>query len=62
MGLRVAEGIDLRRYETLAGRAMSTEKISALQNLGLVTRDGSRLAATLAGRRVLNAVIAELAD
>ena len=30
--------------------------------LGLVTRDGARLAATEAGRPVLNAILRELAD
>jgi putative oxygen-independent coproporphyrinogen III oxidase len=62
MGLRVAEGIDLNRYERLAGQAMSNDRISALQNLGLLSHNGTSLKATLAGRRVLNAIIAELAD
>jgi putative oxygen-independent coproporphyrinogen III oxidase len=62
MGLRVAEGIDLGRYERLAGQAMSKDKMSALENLGLIHHKGSSLKATLAGRRVLDAVIAELAD
>jgi putative oxygen-independent coproporphyrinogen III oxidase len=63
MGLRIAEGIDLNRYERLAGKAMAQDKITALTDLGLVTmRGNARLAATPAGRRVLNAVIAELAD
>ncbi len=42
---------------------MAQDKISALAELGLVEmRSNTRLAATLSGRRVLNAVIAELAD
>jgi putative oxygen-independent coproporphyrinogen III oxidase len=62
MGLRINEGIDLARYAELAGRAMSHEKIEALQAMGFVQTAGNGLKATLAGRRVLNAVIAELAD
>jgi putative oxygen-independent coproporphyrinogen III oxidase len=63
MGLRIDEGIDLNRYESLAGKAMDQSKITAMADLGLVEmRGNARLAATLAGRRLLNAVIAELAD
>ena len=63
MGLRIAEGIDLNRYETLAGKSMDQSKITAMADLGLVQmRGNARLAATQAGRRLLNAVIAELAD
>ena len=63
MGLRIDEGIDLTRYENLAGRAMNQTKITAMADLGLVEmKSNSRLAATKSGRRVLNALIAELAD
>ncbi len=63
MGLRINEGIDLNRYETLAGKSMDQSKITAMADLGLVQmRGNARLAATQAGRRLLNAVIAELAD
>jgi putative oxygen-independent coproporphyrinogen III oxidase len=63
MGLRIDEGIDLNRYEALAGKSMDQSKITAMADLGLVEmRGNARLAATLAGRRLLNAVIAELAD
>ncbi len=62
MGLRIDEGIDLVRYAALAGQAMASEKIHALQAMGFVQTAGNRLKVTLAGRRVLNAVIAELAD
>ncbi len=61
MGLRIAEGIDLARYAALAGRAIGDDKIADLESLGLLRRDGDRLAATRSGRRVLNALIAELA-
>ena len=63
MGLRIDEGIDLNRYEHLAGKPMDQAKISAMSDLGFVTmRSNTRLAATQAGRRLLNALIAELAD
>jgi putative oxygen-independent coproporphyrinogen III oxidase len=63
MGLRIDEGIDLNRYEALAGKSMEQSKITAMADLGFVEmRGNSRLAATQAGRRLLNAVIAELAD
>jgi putative oxygen-independent coproporphyrinogen III oxidase len=63
MGLRISEGIDLNRYEALAGTPITPAKITALSDLGLVRmQSNTRLAATEAGRRVLNAVIAELAD
>jgi putative oxygen-independent coproporphyrinogen III oxidase len=63
MGLRIDEGIDLNRYEALAGKAMDQSKITAMADMGFVEmRSNTRLAATQAGRRLLNAVIAELAD
>jgi coproporphyrinogen III oxidase-like Fe-S oxidoreductase len=61
MGLRISEGIDLARYAALAGRAIADDKIADLESLGLLRRDGARLAATRNGRRVLNALITELA-
>lgn len=62
MGLRLAEGIDLDRYERLAGRELSPERLSILQGEGLVASIGnSRLRATPAGMVVLNAVVADLA-
>ncbi len=61
MGLRINEGIDLDRYAALAGRNIDAGKIEALKSLGLVARNGPRLYATANGRKLLNAVIAELA-
>jgi coproporphyrinogen III oxidase-like Fe-S oxidoreductase len=59
MGLRIADGIDLARYRELAGRLPA--HLPELTEMGLVSRRGDRLFATLAGRRVLNAVISQLA-
>ncbi|TPN83567.1 coproporphyrinogen III oxidase [Mesorhizobium sp. CU2] len=62
MGLRLAEGIDLQRYETFAGRSLSTDRLSVLQEEGLVAPVGNaRLRATTAGMIVLDAVVADLA-
>ena len=61
MGLRIAEGIDLDRYASLAGRDIDSSKIAGMKSLGLIRRDGQRLMATADGRKLLNAVIAELA-
>jgi len=61
MGLRVAEGIELDRFAALAGRDIDSSKIAGLKSLGLIRRDGNRLSATPDGRKLLNAVIAELA-
>ena len=59
MSLRIAEGIDLARYRALSGHEPS--HVSELSEMGLVNLRGDRLIATHAGRRVLNAVIAQLA-
>jgi oxygen-independent coproporphyrinogen-3 oxidase len=62
MGLRLAEGIDLARYEQLSGRGLSSARLSILQQEGLVAPIGnSHLRATAAGMIVLDAVVADLA-
>jgi len=62
MGLRLAEGIDLARYEALSGRPLSGRCIAALQEENLVEPVGnSRLRATPDGMIVLDAVVADLA-
>ena len=62
MGLRLAEGIDLCRYEQLAGRPLSGRRIANLQDEKLVEPLGNaRLRATPAGMIVLDAVVADLA-
>ena len=62
MGLRISEGIDLAAHARLSNRPIAPEKIAALSELGLVVQEKTRLRATEAGRRILNAVIAELAE
>ncbi|WP_421696132.1 radical SAM family heme chaperone HemW [Aestuariivirga sp.] len=61
MGLRIAEGIDLDRYAALAGREIDSSKLAGMKSMGLIKRHGQRLMATADGRKLLNAVIAELA-
>jgi oxygen-independent coproporphyrinogen-3 oxidase len=61
MGLRIAEGVDLGRHAALAGRTLDASRLDTLSGLGLVVSEGQRLKATPQGRKLLNAVIAELA-
>jgi putative oxygen-independent coproporphyrinogen III oxidase len=62
MGLRLAEGVDPKRYAALAGRPLDLERIAALTGHGFVetTADG-RLRVTRSGFPVLDAVVADLA-
>lgn len=63
MGLRLAEGIDLARYEALSGQPLDPERIAFLEGEGFVERlPGGRLKVTPAGFPVLNAVVADLAQ
>jgi putative oxygen-independent coproporphyrinogen III oxidase len=57
MGLRLAEGIDLKR---LAHR-IDEKRIGVLESEGLLARNGDRLTATPSGRLVLDRLILELA-
>nr|WP_293425888.1 radical SAM family heme chaperone HemW [Phreatobacter sp.] len=62
MGLRLAEGIDLARYEALSGQSLDPERIDFLEGEGLVQRlPGERLKVTPLGFPVLDAVVADLA-
>jgi oxygen-independent coproporphyrinogen-3 oxidase len=60
MGLRIFEGIDLRRYETLSGAPLDQKTLHNLAEDGLVTLDGERLRATPKGRLLLNRLVADL--
>jgi oxygen-independent coproporphyrinogen-3 oxidase len=62
MGLRLAEGIDLARYERIAGRALDPGRIAMLHRHGLLEMSpAGRLRVTLPGFPVLDAVVADLA-
>ncbi|MEJ8572698.1 radical SAM family heme chaperone HemW [Microbaculum marinum] len=62
MGLRLKEGIDPRRYESLSGHGFAPSRIDDLVGYGLIEilSDG-RIRATPSGFAVLNAVVADLA-
>jgi len=62
MGLRLAEGLDLARHETLGGHTIDAQALQAMIDLDMVDRvDNSRIRATERGRIVLDSIIAELA-
>jgi len=62
MGLRLAEGIDPKRYAALSGRAIDPHRIAVLREEGAIVVDESgRLRVTQAGFPVLDAVVADLA-
>ena len=62
MGLRLAEGIDPRRYLALSGRPLDPRRIALLREQGaIVVDEGGRLRVTQAGFPVLDAVVADLA-
>ena len=62
MGLRLTEGIDLKRWRQLTGRDIDDVSEADLRAHGMVERLGpDRLRATPAGMLVLDAVVADLA-
>jgi len=62
MGLRLAEGIDPKRYAALAGRPLDPHRIAALKEDGAIVMDASgRLRVTQDGFPLLDAVVADLA-
>jgi len=60
MGLRLAEGIEIARYEALGG-AFDAFTLAELETDGLIRVGEGRVAATSQGRLLLNTLIAELA-
>lgn len=62
MGMRLFEGLDLARYENLAGHGLNSQTITKLQQQGLIeTLGNTQLRATVKGRIVLNHIISALA-
>lgn len=62
MGLRLAEGIDLKRYEAYAHRSVDPKRLNDLLEHGMVEDLGdNRVRATREGFFVLDAVVADLA-
>lgn len=60
MCLRLREGADLARYETLGGAPIDPARIARMRDEGMLVRDSTRLIATARGRILLNAVLASL--
>ena len=60
MSLRLAEGLDLARFEAIAGRPLAAAAIDRLEVLDLLRVQGSRLIASASGRMVLNGILREL--
>lgn len=61
MSMRLAEGMDIARYQRLAGAALQEDRLQRLEELGLLMRNNGRLIATAPGRAVLNGILRELA-
>lgn len=62
MGLRLAEGIDVARFERLSGHTLNADRIALLEREGLVERGGeTQLRVTHAGFPLLDAIVADLA-
>ena len=61
MGLRLAEGIDVKRLKAIDGRKLDDARLQELEAQGLVKRTPGRLQVTDAGRLVLDRLIVELA-
>ena len=63
MGLRLAEGFEPSRYEALTKQGFEPEKISFLENLGMVeSLNDGRIRATPKGFLLLDAVVADMAS
>jgi oxygen-independent coproporphyrinogen-3 oxidase len=60
MGLRLAEGISISRLKQISGTGLNAERLSYLQDIGMISVDQDTLSVTPDGRMVLNAVIREL--
>lgn len=60
MGLRLKEGIDLKRYAAIAGKEIDADAVRHLEEIGMATQENDRLIVTDQGVIVLNAVIETL--
>ncbi|MEM8572085.1 MAG: radical SAM family heme chaperone HemW [Pseudomonadota bacterium] len=60
MGLRIAEGIDARRYKRLTGQSLDESATDRLISEGFLSHSNGRLRLTRAGRPVANSVINSL--
>ena len=60
MALRLKEGASKKKYELLANKEISCNKINDLVDLGLINIEKNNLSASARGRMVLNSVIRHL--
>jgi oxygen-independent coproporphyrinogen-3 oxidase len=60
MAMRLSEGLDRNRYTAMRGRDFDPDTLDRLENFGMIRATPDRITATLDGRRILNAVLAEL--
>ncbi len=60
MGMRVVSGISHSRYNAITGQWLDRAALDRLQDMGMITVMGDRIAATPAGRAVLNTVMAHM--
>lgn len=61
MAMRLSEGMDIARFERLAGEPLKDDALERLEEWGMIERTEERIWTTSAGRPVLNAVLRELA-
>lgn len=59
MGLRLRQGLDVTRYEGLAGKPLDATARQNLTDLGMISDTGTNIAVTKQGFMVLNAIISE---
>jgi oxygen-independent coproporphyrinogen-3 oxidase len=60
MSLRLSEGSDLERYNTLSGARLPEDKTDEMIDQGLLNRSGNRIIAVGRGKILLNSVLREL--
>ena len=60
MGLRLAEGISLARYQTLSNTSLNPDRLANLMQQGFLELSGDILRTSPKGRLVLNALLSEL--
>ncbi|WP_226341104.1 radical SAM family heme chaperone HemW [Gemmobacter serpentinus] len=62
MGLRLRQGISMRRFTESSGMSLPETAIIELEELGMVERVDDMLRATAAGRPLLNAILRKLTE
>ncbi|MEL7090501.1 MAG: radical SAM family heme chaperone HemW [Pseudomonadota bacterium] len=60
MGLRLREGVDLKRYSALSGEPLRADAMNDLQDQGLITVANDRLVVSDQGFMLLNGILREL--